>query len=197
MPLLPDPAMVAMKALVATVNHLLSQTLWAREKLQPFAGQCVKMSLPPFSVMFSITAEGLVATATTDTEPAVSIDLPASTPFLALQGQAAIMRAARISGSAEFAQSLGYVLQHLRWDVEEDLSHAFGDIVSHRLVAGAHIFSANQKKRAMNLAENVSEYLIEEQPTLVRRITIADFSADVNKLRDDMARLEKRLQRLS
>lgn len=197
MPLLPDPAMVAMKALVATVNHLLSQTLWAREKLQPFAGQCVKMSLPPFSVMFSITAEGLVATATTDTEPAVSIDLPASTPFLALQGQAAIMRAARISGSAEFAQSLGYVLQHLRWDVEEDLSHAFGDIVSHRLVAGAYIFSANQKKRAINLAENVSEYLIEEQPTLVRRITIADFSADVNKLRDDMARLEKRLQRLS
>ncbi|HEY8856664.1 MAG TPA: hypothetical protein VIM43_04820, partial [Rugosibacter sp.] len=72
----------------------------------------------------------------------------------------------------------------------------FGDIVSHRLVAGAHIFSANQKKRAMNLAENVSEYLIEEQPTLVRRIAITDFSADVHKLRDDMARLEKRLHRL-
>lgn len=196
MPLLPDPAMVTMKMLVATINHLLKQAPWAREKLQPFAGQSVKMSLSPFSVMFSITEKGLVATATNDTEPAVSIDLPPSTPFLALQGQAAIMRAAHISGSAEFAQSLGYVLQHLRWDMEEDLSHVFGDIASHRLIAGTHIFSANLKKLAMNLAENVSEYLIEEQPTLVRRITIADFSADVNKLRDDMARLEKRLQRL-
>ena len=146
--------------------------------------------------MFSITTEGLIAAAKTDAEPEVSIDLPASTPFLALQGHAAIMRAARISGSAEFAQSLGYVLQHLRWDLEEDLSQVFGDIVSHRLVAGAHIFSANQKKRAMNLVENVSEYLIEEQPTLVRRIAITDFSADVHKLRDDMARLEKRLHRL-
>ena len=189
--------MVAVTTLAAAVNHLLDQTAWARMKLQPFAGQCAKMSLPPFSATFSVTPEGLIAATTPDTEPEVSIDLPASTPFLALQGQAAIMRAARINGSAEFAQSLGYVLQHLRWDVEEDLSKAFGDIVSHRLVAGAHIFLTNQKKRAINLAENVSEYLIEEQPTLVRRNTIADFSADVDKLRNDMARLEKRLQRLS
>jgi ubiquinone biosynthesis protein UbiJ len=197
MPLLPDPAMVAMKVLITTANHLLRQAPWAREKLQPFAGQCVKISLPPFSVVFNITPEGLVATATTNTEPAVSIDLPANTPFLVPQGHAAIMHAARISGPAEFAQSLGYVLQHLRWDVEEDFSHIFGDIISHRLVAGAHIFFTSQKKRAVNLAENISEYLIEEQPTLVRRITIADFSTDVDKLRDDMARLEKKLDRLS
>ncbi|HEY8856524.1 MAG TPA: SCP2 sterol-binding domain-containing protein, partial [Rugosibacter sp.] len=169
MPFLPDPGMAAMTALVAAINHLLGQAAWARVKLQPFADQCAKISLPPFFIVFSITTEGLIAAAKTDAEPEVLIDLPASTPFLALQGHAAIMRAARISGSAEFAQSLGYVLQHLRWDLEEDLSKIFGDIVSHRLVAGAHIFSANQKKRAMNLAENVSEYLIEEQPTLVRR----------------------------
>ena len=197
MPFLPDPAMAVMAALVAAVNHLLGQAAWARERLRPFAGQCAKISLPPFSAVFSITAEGLIAAATPDAKPEVSIDLPASTPFLALQGHAAVVRAARINGSAEFAQSLGYVLQHLRWDLEEDLSRVFGDIVSHRLVAGAHIFLANQKKRAMNLAENVSEYLIEEQPTLVRRIAIADFSADVHKLRDDLARLEKKLQRLS
>jgi ubiquinone biosynthesis protein UbiJ len=198
MPFLPDPGMAAMTALIAAINHLLGQAAWARVKLQPFAGQCAKIAFPPFSAVFNITAEGLIIAVTTDnTEPAVSIDLPASTPFLALQGHAAIMRAARISGSAEFAQSLGYVLQHLRWDVEEDLSRVFGDIISHRLVAGAHIFSAKQKKNAMNLAENISEYLIEEQPTLVRRITIADFSVDVDKLRDDMARMEKRLQRLN
>ena len=196
MPLLPDPSMLAMTVAVATVNHLLGQAAWARAKLQPFAGLCARMSLPPFSAVFSVTPEGLIAASTTDVKPAVSIDLPASTPFLALQGHAAIMRAARISGSAEFAQNLGYVLQHLRWDAEEDLSRAFGDIISHRLVAGAHFFSTHQKKRALNLAENISEYLIEEQPTLVRRITSADFSADVNKLRDDLARLEKRLQRL-
>ncbi len=148
-------------------------------------------------MVFDVTPEGLLIASTSDVEPAVLIDLPASTPFLALQGHAAIMRAARISGSAEFAQTLGYVLQHLRWDVEEDLSHVLGDVISHRLVAGAHLFLASQKKFAMALAENVSEYLTEEQPALVRRIPIADFSADVHKLRDDIARLEKRLQRLN
>lgn len=197
MPLLPDPSILAMTVAVATVNHLLGQAAWARAKLQPFAGQCAKISFPLFSAVFSVTPEGLIAASTTHVEPAVTIDLPANTPLLALQGHAAIMRAARISGSAEFAQSLGYVLHHLHWDVEEDFSRIFGDIISHRLVASAHIFSDHQKKRAMNLTENISEYLIEEQPTLVRRITSADFSANVNKLRDDLARLEKRLQRLS
>jgi len=197
MPTLPDPAPVAMKAAVAAVNHLLDQAAWARARLQPFSGLCAKISFPPFSMVFDVTPEGLLIASTSDVEPAVLIDLPASTPFLALQGHAAIMRAARISGSAEFAQTLGYVLQHLRWDVEEDLSHVLGDVISHRLVAGAHLFLASQKKFAMALAENVSEYLTEEQPALVRRIPIADFSADVHKLRDDIARLEKRLQRLN
>lgn len=192
MPLLPAPAVTV----IAAVNHLLGQAAWARMKLQPFAGQYAKISLPPFSAVFSVTPEGLIAPSA-GAEPAVSIDLPASTPFLALQGHAAIGRAARISGSAEFAQNLGYVLQHLRWDVEEDLSRIFGDIVSHRLVASAHAFAANQKKRAMNVAENISEYLIEEHPTLVHRHAIADFSAAVDHLRDDVARLEKRIQRLS
>ena len=189
---LPAPAL-------ATVNHLLAQASWARQKLQPFAGQCAHLNLPPFSALFSITADGLIAVPPAEASAdmaAVRIDLPASAPLLALQGKAAVMRAARITGSADFAQELGYVMQHLRWDIEEDLSRVVGDIAAHRLTTGASAFAAWQRDKLKSLAENLAEYLTEERPAIARRLAIADFSADVDCLRDDVARLEKRLQRL-
>jgi len=186
---LPAPALAA-------VNHLLAQASWAREKLQPFAGQCAHIALPPFSALFSITTEGLIAAPSAGATATVTIDLPASAPLLALQGKAAVMRAARITGPAEFAQELGYVIQHLRWDVEENLSRVVGDIAAHRLATGVSAFAAWQHDKLKNLAENLAEYLTEERPAIARRLAIADFSADVDCLRDDVARLEKRLQRL-
>jgi ubiquinone biosynthesis protein UbiJ len=186
---LPAPALAA-------VNHLLAQASWAREKLQPFAGQCAHLTLPPFSALFSITAEGLIAAPPAGATATVTIDLPASAPLLALQGKAAVMRAARITGPAEFAQELGYVIQNLRWDVEEDLSRVVGDIAAYRLTTGVSAFAAWQRDKLKNLAENFAEYLTEERPAIARRNAIADFSADVDCLRDDVARLEKRLQRL-
>jgi ubiquinone biosynthesis protein UbiJ len=186
---LPAPALAA-------VNHLLAQASWAREKLQPFAGQCAHLTLPPFSALFSITAEGLIAAPPAEATATVTIDLPASAPLLALQGKAAVMRAARITGSADFAQELGYVIQHLRWDVEEDLSRVVGDIAAHRLTTGVSAVAAWQREKLKNLAENFAEYLTEERPAIARRLAIADFSAEVDCLRDDVARLEKRLQRL-
>jgi ubiquinone biosynthesis protein UbiJ len=106
------------------------------------------------------------------------------------------MRTARISGSADFAQSLGYVLQHLRWDIEEDLSRFFGDIVANRMKASAHVFAVKQKNLLNNLAENLSEYLVEERSVLVHRIASADFTMAVNRLPDNISHLEERLQRL-
>ncbi len=46
------------------------------------------------------------------------------------------------------------------------------------------------------LVENVTEYLLDEKPTLVRHLALDDFGTDVGRLRDDLARLEKRLERL-
>ena len=70
-----------------------------------------------------------------EAELEVSISLPAAAPLLALQGKDAVMRAARIEGSAEFAETLGFVIRNLRWDAEEDLSKVVGDIAAHRIAA--------------------------------------------------------------
>ncbi|MCK9380481.1 MAG: hypothetical protein M0P95_05365 [Sulfuritalea sp.] len=183
--------------LMAAINHLLGQAAWARERLAPFAGHAAQIKLPPFEAAFLVGDDGCISVPLPEAELEVSISLPAATPLLALQGKDAVMRAARIEGSAEFAEALGFVIRNLRWDAEEDLSRVVGDIAAHRIVAGTREFAAWQQQAAQNLAENLAEYFTEEQPLIARDSDIGEFSGDVDRLRDDVARLEKRVQRLA
>lgn len=183
--------------LISATNHLLGQAPWARAKLAPFAGHAAMIKLPPFEAAFLVDQDGSISAPLPETEPEVSISLPAATPLLALQGKEAVMRAARIEGSAEFAQALAFVIRNLRWDAEEDLSKLVGDIAAHRIVAGSRELVGWQRQAARNVAENFAEYFTEEQPLIARRADIADFSGDIDRLRDDVARLEKRVQRLA
>lgn len=183
--------------LLAAINHLLGQAAWARQKLMPFAGHVALVKLPPFEAAFLIGAEGFIAAPAPDAETEVSISLPATTPLLALQGKDAVMRAARIEGSAEFAEALGFVIRNLRWDAEEDLSKIVGDIAAHRIAGGTRELAAWQQQAARNFAENLAEYFTEEQPLIARQEHIAQFSSEIDVLRDDLARLEKRVQHLA
>lgn len=183
--------------LLAAINHLLGQAAWAREKLVPFAGHAALIKMPPFEAAFLIGTDGCLSAPPPEAELEVSITLPAATPLLALQGKDAPMRAARIEGSAEFAETLGFVIRNLRWDAEEDLSTLVGDIAAHRIVAGTREFAAWQQQAARNFAENLAEYFTEEQPLIARQAEIAEFSSAIDRLRDDVARLEKRVQRLA
>jgi ubiquinone biosynthesis protein UbiJ len=183
--------------LQAAINHLLGQASWAREKLVPFAGHAAQIKLPPFEAAFLIGPDGCISAPAPEANLEVSISLPAATPLLALQGKDAVMRAARIEGSAEFAEALGFVIRNLRWDAEEDLSTIVGDIAAHRIVTGTKEFLGWQQQAAQNLAANLAEYFTEEQPLIARRADIAEFTSNIDGLRDDVARLEKRLQRLA
>lgn len=182
--------------LMAAVNHLLRQASWTRSKLAPFAGHTAEIRMPPFEAAFTIVESGQIIPPAAKARSEVTITLPLTAPLLLMQGPDAVMRAARLEGSTEFAEALAFVIRNLRWDVEEDLSKLFGDIVAHRLVGGTKGFGSWQQQAAKNLAENLAEYFTEEQPLIARRSDIAEFSNGIDRLRDDLARLDKRIARL-
>ena len=102
----------------------------------------------------------------------------------------------QVEGDAEFANAVSQVSQGVRWEAEDDLSRLVGDIAARRIVAGGRaVFGAAQATRR-RIEENVAEYFLEEQPLLVRPQAVAEFSADVAELRDDVERLAKRIERL-
>ncbi len=186
--------MIAAPALSA-LNHLLAQASWARSRLAPFAGRRAQFDLPPWRLVFVVTADGLCEAAVGD-EPDVTIGLPADAPLLALQGIDRVMTVAHVSGNAEFATALSFVLKNLRWDAEEDLSKLVGDIAAHRLVGGAASLIAWQRQSRQRLVENLGEYLTEESRLLAPGRELADFRREIDQLVDGLAVLQARVRRL-
>jgi ubiquinone biosynthesis protein UbiJ len=185
------------KPALAVLNHLLASEDWARGKLVPFAGKTARLQLGSGIVfLVRISEEGLLEVADANTPPTVSIILPADSPVRALTDSASLLSAATISGSADLAETLGFLYRNLRWDIEEDLSQVVGDIVARRAVQLMGRLARWQVSGARNFALSVTEYLTEEAPAIARRQDIERFCAEVDALRDDLARCEKRLERV-
>lgn len=181
---------------IASLNHVLGQAAWARDKLKPHAGRVALLRSPPVALRLSIERDGQFAEAAADSPADAEISLPTGAVSHALQGFDAVSRHVSVSGNAEFAETLGFVLRNLRWDAEEDLSRVFGDIVARRLAMGFARFTSWQRNAARNFAETTADYLAEERQVLLRPGLVAEFASAVDTLRDDIARLEKRLKKL-
>ena len=181
----------------AGLNHLLAQQPWAAERLKAFAGQCAEFRCPPFpDLRFAILDSGLVEEAPEDAASALVVKLTPSALPLVLARDEAALKEIELEGSAELAAAVQHLFRHLAWDVEEDLSRLFPDVVAHRLAEGGRAFAAWQSEAATRLAENLAEYLTEEQPLLARPADVKKFSREADALREDAARLEKRIERL-
>jgi ubiquinone biosynthesis accessory factor UbiJ len=182
---------------VAGLNHLLSQQPLAAERLRLFAGKSVEIRCPPFPELhLAIQESGLIGPAPGDQAPALVVKLkPAAVPLLLARDEAA-RGEIEIEGSADLAGAVDALIRDLDWDFEEDLSKVFGDAVAHRLASGGRAFAAWQREALLRLAENFAEFWAEEQPLLLRPGDADRFLRDARALRDEVARLEKRIERL-
>lgn len=182
---------------VGVLNHLLSGEAWARERLRRFAGQHARIAGGPIKLDLAVDGEGFFRCVEGSAdEPAVTIELPADAPIRFLTDRSSVFAAARLSGTADFAETLAFVFRNLRWDVEEDLAKVVGDVVAHRLVRTGEAFIGWQKQAAGNLAANAAEYLAEESAMVVPKQEGARFADLVAEIQADVERLEKRVAKL-
>lgn len=187
------------EAFLAGLNHLLAGEEWARGRLKPFAGQTVRLELPPLLFCFAITPGGYFRSNDADTPATVTLSLPGASPLRllgALGDPAALLASAQITGAAGLADCIGFVFRNLRWDVESDLADLVGDIAAHRLVHAGKQLVDWQQKAAWSLARNVAEYFTEENPAIARHCDVDGFCRDVGALTGSLARLEERIAAL-
>ena len=138
----------------------------------------------------------MLEAADADTPANVTIRIKLSDLPPIVQNRARAFSYVKVEGDADFANTISQLSQTLRWEAEEDLSRWVGDIAATRIVAGARSALSSAQTSSQTLAENVAEYFLEEQPMLIRPQAVADFSGDVSKLRDDIERLTKRIEKL-
>lgn len=178
------------------LNHLLRREAWARGKLAPFAGEVVELRLAPLPPLrLAIVSDGQTVAAESASQVTLTISAKAEIFAALARGEEHLMRAVDISGNARLATEILALLRYLRWDVEEDLSRVFGDVLAHRMVGTARDFVSWQAEAGRRLAENVMEYAIEERRMVVSRAEFDEFAAEVSGLRDDLARIGQRIER--
>lgn len=185
---------------LAAANHLLAQSGWARQRLHRHAGSSARLAIEPlFAVDFSISADGFFAEwSAAEEEPEVTLRLPAAQlPMIALDGIAAAMSKLHLEGNADFAETLGFVFRHLRWDAEEDLSRVVGDIGAHRLLRLGRAVHAGGQESMQRTAANMAEYFSEEAGLLVSRQALPAHAQELIELRDAIGRLDQRLKRVT
>lgn len=182
--------------LSAAINHLLAREPWAREQLARHAGKVALFDADAVTFGLRVAVDGMVEAADANAQQNVTIRIKLSDLPLIAQNRERAFSYVQIEGDADFANTISTLSQSLRWEAEEDLSRLIGDIAAARLVGGARFAFDAARATQRKFVENVAEYFLEENPMLVRQQILADFSSDVTRLRDDVERLAKRIEKL-
>jgi ubiquinone biosynthesis protein UbiJ len=175
----------------ATLNHLLSRQPVLRDKLSVHAGKSARIDAGVMQLNLAVGSDGLLQAA--DAEPSVTIAIAAAELPLMLANRDRAFSYVSIRGDADFARTISEVANGLQWEAEEDLAPFVGDIAAVRIAQAARETAGTVKDGARKLVENIAEYLLEENPTLLYRRAGDAFAADVAVLRDDVERLTKRI----
>jgi len=177
------------------INHLLRGASWARDELRRFSGKTARFEVMPLALSLTVLGSGEVAPAAADAAPAVTLSL---TPGLMLRLAArdeSAWREVGIAGDTAFASAINHLARNLRWDIEEDLSRAFGDIAAHRMAESGRTLRRWGEQALLNTGRSFAEYWTEERPLIASARDLDDFNRTVDELRDDVARFEKRVEK--
>lgn len=179
------------------LNHLVGSEPWAQERLRKHAGaQLLILAGPLFSIRLGLDHAGLFHLAAGADEPDVRLTLPPDVAIRVLVDRDKLFSSVKLEGSVDVAESLAFVFRNLEWDVEADLADLIGDIPAHRLARIGRSLASSLRQGSGNLLANAREYAVEESDLLPNKNDVSAFGNAVNALRDDVARLEKRLSRI-
>ncbi len=187
--ILPHPAARA-------VNLVLRSAPMALERQRKHAGRTAAFHVGPATVVLTVQTTGEVTAAVPGAARDLEVGIsPFLLPRLAAHEEAAF-REIEMQGDAEFAQEVAFLVRNLTWDVEEDLARVVGDVVAHRMVGTARALAEWGREAFRRGSAGAAEYWTEESPLIASRVKVEDFVHGVASLRDDLERLEKRIQRL-
>lgn len=186
------------KPLVSRVlQHITNQNNWARPHLAPFAGSSIQFDFSVIQAHLQILEDGSLCMAGETVKADAIVHIPPSLAMRLLAKDEAAKSYIKVDGDILLATEVSKVLQLMRWDIEEDLSKAVGDIAAFKIGEISKNTFAEAKKQTINVAEMVTEYWQEEINILAKKRHVEQFIQYVDTLRNDVERFEKRLEKLA
>jgi len=143
------------RRIVLLLNHVLMQEPQAIERLVRQKGRVVRAQWRQMTFMVVVTPAGLFDLAVSDAQPDLSLVVTEQSPFAIAQeliqgGKPAV----RIEGDVQLAAEVNWLIDHVRWDIEEDLARLMGDVPAHTLA-----------QVARNMAHAVAQFVGQRSPS--------------------------------
>jgi ubiquinone biosynthesis protein UbiJ len=196
-----NPKQLLLSAFETALNAGLRLDPYTVQRLGGLAGKVVAVELHGvnLTLFLSLQADRIeVRGEHAGAADARLIGTPLAFARLGLSGDRAALHTGevQISGDTDLGQQLRDILAAMDIDWEEHLSKFTGDVVAHQAgnVARASQRWAQQSSAA--LLQDAGEYLKYERELLPDRAQVETFMQQVDVLRDDVERLEARVQRL-
>ena len=201
------PLETLLRPVTNILNRNIRETTPARELCDRLDGKTIAVRVrdTALAMYFKISDQLIVLATDSDSEPDVVItgSLLTLARMLVPSGDSATPAEGALrdgsldlTGDAETAQDFQDLLAYAKPDIEEELSTVIGDVASHRLGELVRGFGNWARDPRSTMGTNVREFLQEESGDLPSRYEVQRFTQQVDSLRDDVARLEARLNRL-
>ena len=120
--------------MVLFLNHVLMQEKEAMDRLVRQRGRVARVQWRSYSMALLVTPAGLFNLAPEGAAPDLQLHVTEASPLalasVALRGD---KPAIRIEGDVQLAAEINWLVDHVRWDVEEDLARVIGDAPAHTL----------------------------------------------------------------
>lgn len=189
--------------LTATIENILNRGLprspRAQQLCAELAGRRIAIEAPAV-VRLLIESTGNSLRVSRGTAPADAEVIGGPLSLLALGGGPADERLSRgeveVRGDMDLAQKFQELARLLEPDPEEELSLIIGDVAAHRIGRLARSTLDWTRNAAATLLRDVGEYFSHERGDLVSREEGEQFLRGVDALREDLDRIDARLELL-
>jgi ubiquinone biosynthesis protein UbiJ len=120
--------------MVLLLNHVLMQEPEAQARLLRQKGRVVLAQWRSFAIKLQATPAGLLDLAGADARSDLTLTVTEASPFALVQAAVRGEKpAVSIEGDVQLAAEVNWLVDHVRWDLEEDLSRVVGDVPAHAL----------------------------------------------------------------
>lgn len=137
----------AQRRIVLLLNHILMQESEATSRLARQKGRVVLMQWRSFAIKLVATSAGLLDRATAQDKPDLVLAVSEESPWALAQGALRGDKpTVRIEGDVQLAAEVNWLVDHVRWDIEEDLARVIGDAPAHTLGQAARSMASSLRQ---------------------------------------------------
>ena len=182
-------------------NHYLGLDEHQQMRRQPLLGKVIAIEIRPFPVIFfNISARQLDVLGRFEGEPDSTLSTSLYTlPKLRDPNQLAdLIKAGDVDlkGDVRLMQQFAELFTELDWQPEEKLAGLIGDVPAHLLFRQLHLVSQQLRHLGQQTERRLADVATQEWQVAVAKREYGYWRDDVAALRDELQRLEQRINRL-